>query len=159
MKRRTFITSAATAFAVTTGCVGSGPETPDNGPATSPPPTGVPPVIIASSLEPRTECNEPGSATISAEEETVIAEGCIVGKNGCQVAALDTANYDVDSDVLHVRVVTADSSDRDEACTQQLVNRGYRITVEFEGPLPARTTVTHDGVNGEQQAGQSNTGA
>ncbi|KPN32250.1 hypothetical protein SY89_03018 [Halolamina pelagica] len=160
MERRTFLTGAAGALTMIAGCVGSNPETPDDGPAASETPTATPasPTITARSLEPRQDCEEPGSATIAAAGATVTVDGCIVGKNGCMVASLVSATYDADADELAVRVATRDESDEDEACTQQLVNRGYTVTVEFDGGLPGTTTVTHDGVDGEQQVAQSETG-
>ncbi|MBP1988273.1 hypothetical protein [Halolamina salifodinae] len=152
MERRTFLTAAAGLLAATAGCVGGGPETPDDGPATTPTPS-----ITARSLEPLEGCHEAGSALISADGTTVTVEGCIVGKNGCMVAALDSATYDADADELTVRVVTEDESDTDEMCTQQIVHRGYRATVEFDGGLPGTTTVIHDGMDGEQQVAQAET--
>ena len=155
MERRTFLTGTAGLLAATAGCVGGAPETPDDGPATTETPSQ--PSISARSLEPREECDQAGSATISAENDTVTVEGCIVGKNGCMVPTLGSATYDVDADELTVRVVTEDESDEGEMCTQQIVHRGYRATVEFEGGLPGTTTVVHDGAEGERQAGQAET--
>ncbi|WP_049979901.1 hypothetical protein [Halolamina rubra] len=160
MERRTLLTGAAGALATIAGCVGSSPETPDDGPAATDTPTATPaaPTITARSLEPREECPEPGSASIAAEGSTVTVEGCIVGKNGCMVASLASATYDAEADELAVRVATRDDTDEDEMCTQQLVERGYTVTVEFDGGLPGTTTVTHDGVDGEQQVAQRQTG-
>ncbi|SFP81252.1 MULTISPECIES: hypothetical protein [Halolamina] len=160
MERRTFLTGAAGALATIAGCVGSAPETPDDGPAATDTPTPTPaaPTIIARSLEPRQDCEQPGSATVSTDGTTVTVDGCIVGKNGCMVASLASATYDADADELGVRVATRDESDEDEMCTQQLVERGYTVTVEFDGGLPGTTTVTHDGVDGEQQVARSRTG-
>ena len=159
MERRTFITATAGLLAATAGCVGGAPETPDDGPATTATPTPAAPAITARSLEPREQCDQAGGATISAADGAVTVDGCIVGKNGCMVPALESATYDADADELTVRVVTEDQSDEDEMCTQQIVHRGYRVTVEFAGGLPGTTTVIHDGAEGEREAGQADTSA
>ena len=164
MDRRTFLAGAAGASSVLAGCVGSAPETPDDGPATTDTesPTGTPtpesPSITSQSLESRGDCDSSGSASIATDGTTVTVEGCIAGRNGCMVAALASASYDADADELSVRVTTEDESEPDEACTQAIVHRGYRVTVEFDGALPGSTTVVHAGMNGEQQVAQSETG-
>ena len=170
MKRRTLLTGAASALALTAGCAGDAPETPDDGPANtesptptddaeteSPTATPAPPSIVSRSLEPREECGEAGSATITTDGAAVVVEGCIVGKNGCMVPSLESAAYDAAADELAVGVVTADSSGEDEACTQQIVHRGYAVTVEFDGGLPGTTTVTHDGMEGEREVARAET--
>jgi hypothetical protein len=156
MERRTYLTAAAGLLAATAGCVGGAPETPADGPETTAAPAS--PSVTARSLEPREECDRAGSATISTEGATVTVDGCIVGKNGCMAAALESATYDADADELSIRVVTRDDSDGDRMCTQQIVHRGYRVTVEFDGGMPATTTVVHDGAEGERQAAQAETG-
>jgi hypothetical protein len=159
MERRTFLTGVAGVLAATAGCVGSAPETPDDGPADSDDATETPtaPSITSRSFEPRDDCKESGSASISADGTSVVVEGCITGRNGCMVAALESATYDAEADELFVRVVTEDESDTDEICTQQIVHRGYRVTVAFDGGLPGTTTVIHDGMDGERQVAQSET--
>lgn len=158
MKRRAFITAATGLLAATAGCVGGEPSTPDGGSGGTPTSTPASPSISSRALEPREECVSPDDAAISTDGTTVVVEGCIVGKNGCMVAALASATYDADADELAVRVVTEDDSEPDEACTQQLVNRGYRVTVAFDGALPGTTVVTHDGVEGEQEVARAETG-
>jgi hypothetical protein len=160
MERRTFLTGAAGVLATVAGCVGSAPETPDDGPADTgdSTETPTPPSITGRSLEPREDCPNPSSASITTDGNSVVVEGCITGRNGCKVAALESATYDAAADELSVRVVTEDESDTDEMCTQQIVHRGYRVTVEFDGRFPGTTTVTHDGMDGERQVAESETG-
>ena len=158
MERRTFLAAATGALATTAGCVGSAPETPDSGSADTPSDTPTTPSIVSRSLEPREDCPERGSASISTDGDSVVVEGCITGRNGCMVAALESAAYDAEADELSVRVETEDESEPDEMCTQALVHRGYTVTVEFENGLPGTTTVTHDGADGERQVAQSETG-
>ena len=159
MERRTFLTGVAGVLAATAGCVGSAPETPDDGPVDSDDTTETPtaPSITSRSFEPRDDCPEAGSASISTDGSSVVVEGCITGRNGCMVAALEAATYEPDADELSIRVVTEDESDTDEMCTQQIVHRGYRVTVAFDGGLPGTTTVIHDGMDGERQVAQSET--
>jgi hypothetical protein len=157
MERRTFLTGVAGVLAATAGCVGSAPATPDDGPADDATGTPVPPSITSRSLDPRDDCGEAGNASISTDGTSVVVEGCITGRNGCMVAALESATYDAEADELTVRVVTEDESGTDEMCTQQIVHRGYRVTVAFGGGLPGTTTVIHDGMDGERQAAQDET--
>lgn len=164
MQRRSFITTVAAALGtgVTAGCVANDPggdpatgtEQNESSDSTdSPEPT---PSKTGESLERRDECGNPDSASISTESNAVTVEGCIVGKNGCQVPALADATYDADADELTVTVTTEKDSDAD-ACTQQLVNLGYTATVEFEGGLPETTTVIHSGAETDGQVAQAKT--
>lgn len=160
MQRRTYLTSIAAALAATAGCTGGSPgnatPTESESPTESPSPTPSQPRITEYSLEGRENCDEPGAADIAVDGQAVIVEGCIVGKDGCQVPVLDSATYDPDADELLVRVTTEKRSDAD-ACTQQLVDLPYRVTVTFENGLPETTRVVHDGVDGERQAGEAET--
>ncbi|GAB7094872.1 hypothetical protein JCM30237_20250 [Halolamina litorea] len=160
MERRPFLVGTASVLAATAGCVGDAPTTPDDGPAatdTDTPPMS-PPTITDRSFEPRENCPEPGSATVSTDDARVIVEGCIVGRNGCMVASLASATYDAVADELSVRVTTVDESEPDEMCTQQLVHRGYRAEIRFDGGLPATTVVTHDGADGEREVARTEHG-
>ena len=156
MDRRTVLTGVGTAVAALAGCTSAANEGNPNETAT-PNPTPAPPRITDREFELRQNCDSPGAAAINVDGEAVVVEGCIVGKNGCQQPVLDTAVYDGDADELQVRVTTEAPSDT-EACTQALVNLPYRVTVRFENGHPGTTTVVHDGANGEQQAGQAETG-
>lgn len=158
MQRRTFLSSIAAAFGATAGCTGGSTgeseSTEGESPTESPTPTPSQPRITGYSLEGRENCNEPRAAEITVDDNDVVIEGCIVGKNGCQVPMLDTVVYEADQ--LEVRVVTEKHSDAD-ACTQQLIDRPYTVTVTVENGLPGTTRVIHDSVDGEQQAGQAET--
>ncbi|WP_435118603.1 hypothetical protein [Halolamina sp. C58] len=185
MERRTFLAGTAAALSAVAGCVGEPPETPDDGaeptdtdeetdtdtPGTDTPadgtpddtdtpgdtPSGASTAIVSRSLEQQGECDSGGNASISTEGTTVTVEGCITGRNGCMYPALAAASYDADADELTVRVTTEDESDPDEACTQALVQRGYLVTVEFDGSLPGTTTVFHDSMDEERQVARAET--
>lgn len=156
MQRRTYLSALVAALGATAGCTNRG--SPTDTPASTPTATPAPPRITVSSLDPRENCGERGAATIAVEEMTVVVDGCIVGKDGCQRPALDSATYDAEADELRVRVTTEKPSDA-EACTQQLVDLPYTVTVSFENGLPGTTTVVHDGVDGEKQVAQADTGS
>jgi FtsP/CotA-like multicopper oxidase with cupredoxin domain len=181
MERRTFLAGTVAALSAVAGCVGEPPETPDNGaeptdteeqtgtdtPADGTPgdtdtpadtPSGASTSIVSRSLEQQGDCNSPGNASIATDGATVSVEGCITGRNGCMYPALGAASYDAEADELTVRVTTENESDPDEACTQALVQRGYEVTVEFDGSLPGTTTVYHDSMDEEQQVARSETG-
>lgn len=158
MQRRTYLTSIAAALAATAGCTGGSAgdagSTESESPTGSPTPTPSQPRITEYSLEGRENCDEPGAAEIAVDGQVVVVEGCIVGKDGCQVPVLDSVGYEADE--LEVRVTTEKRSDAD-ACTQQLVDLPYRVTVAFENGLPGTTRIIHDGVDGERQAGEAET--
>ncbi len=89
-----------------------------------------------------------GTADITFDEEAnaVSVTGTIVGSDGCQTAALDSATYDPDETHLAVAVVTEPHEDAEEMyCTQQLKPIGYEATFSFEGGIPDRASVSHDG--------------
>ena len=152
MDRRTVLSGAGTILAALAGCTSS-----SGGGAPTDSATPAPLAVTDQSLEPRETCDEPGAASISVDGSDVVVEGCIVGKDGCQRPVLESATYDDQRDELTVRVSTEAPSDA-EACTQALVDLPYRVTVTFANGLPGTTTVVHDGVNGQQQAGQAETG-
>jgi len=83
-------------------------------------------------------------ATIQFDAETVRVDGTIWGSDGCKTAALDSANYDSEADELTVAVVTTDREDADGACTQAIVEVGYRAEIRFTGGYPGTVVVTHD---------------
>jgi len=158
MDRRTVLSGAGTVLAALAGCTsGSSEGSPTDSATPTETATPTPPRIIDQSLEPREHCDEAGAATISTDADAVVVEGCIVGKDGCQRPVLESATYHTEKNELGVRVITEAPSDA-EACTQALTELPYRVTVTFENGLPGTTTVVHDGVDGEQQAGQAETG-
>jgi hypothetical protein len=163
MQRRTYLAAVAAALGATAGCTGgagdaaspteseSATETPT---PTPPPPTPAQPQVTDYGLEPRENCDQRGSASISVDGQDVIIEGCIVGKDGCQEAVLDSVAYEADE--LTVRVAT-EKREGAEACTQQLVDLAYTATVTFENGLPGTTRLIHDGAEGEREAGTADT--
>lgn len=158
MQRRTYLSAVVATAGSVAGCTNRGAPTDTSASTPSATPTPASPRITDRSFEGRENCGDPGAATIAVEGVTVVVEGCIAGKNGCQRPVLDRASYDARADELRVRVATETPSDAD-ACTQQLVDLPYTVTVTFENGRPGRTMVVHDGVDGEQQVAQAETGS
>ncbi|KTG10898.1 hypothetical protein AUR64_06875 [Haloprofundus marisrubri] len=102
------------------------------------------------------ECNSSGTTTVSREDDAVVVEGCIRGRNGCSVPVLDTAEYDADADRLSVVVGTEVEKEEDEMCSQALVSLGYELRVSFDGPVPTDIAVAHDGPDGQTTVTSSN---
>lgn len=86
------------------------------------------------------------AASTSVDEAAgeVTVEGTITGPNACYTAELREAVYGAETDSLWVDVV---ATHRDDAgvCAQCITEIRYRVTLPFEGGLPSRVAVTHDG--------------
>ena len=179
MQRRTFVTTVAASLGTTAlaGCVSGGSDgaagpgesatdDSDDGPTDTrdqptettdkSPDTSEPPALTDRSLERREGCSGTGSASVSTDSNAVVIEGCIAGKNGCQVPKLADAVYDVQADELTVTVTTEDGDDAD-VCTQRIVELGYAATLTFEGGLPKTTVVVHEGAGDEGEVARTET--
>lgn len=161
MRRRTLLATAASALALS-GCVsppGAGDPSdrspsddspsPDPSSDESPSPT---PTVADYSFSPRRGCETPGEADVVFDAPTVTVTGCLRGPNGCHVPVLDSVAYDADADRLTVVVATESNADDETACTQAIVHRGYEVTVRFDGGLPHRAVVYHEGVDDRVEA-------
>ena len=159
MRRRTLLATAASALALA-GCVsspGAGDPSDRSPSGDSPSPSSdeshtPTPTIANHSFSPRKACETPGTADVAFDASTVTVTGCIRGPNGCHVPVLDSVAYDADADRLTVVVATESTADDDTACTQAIVERGYEATVRFEGGLPHRAVVYHEGVDDRVEA-------
>ncbi|WP_101295461.1 hypothetical protein [Halegenticoccus soli] len=94
------------------------------------------------------DCSEPETAEIAYGESSVAATGCIRGPNGCSAARLNGAT--LDGGTLEIVVGIEDTRDENEVCTEAIVHLGYEATVEFDGGLPEKTIVIHDGMDGRK---------
>jgi hypothetical protein len=158
MRRRALLATAGSALALS-GCVSS-PGTGDGAersPAESPSPddTSTPPAtpaLVEQSLAPRKDCETPGQAAVAFDSTAVRITGCIRGPNGCHVPVLESAAYDGASDRLRVVVGTESTADEETACTQAIVHRGYEVAVRFDGGLPGRAVVSHEGAGDRVEA-------
>lgn len=89
---------------------------------------------------------ETSEATVTRDADAgeVRVEGTLTGSSPCYTASLADAAYGADLDALWVAVVTERRPDAG-VCAQCLAEIRYRLTASFEGGLPARVAVTHDG--------------
>ncbi|AFK18222.1 hypothetical protein E6P09_05505 [Haloferax mediterranei ATCC 33500] len=156
MKRRTLLVGTAGLCAALAGCTGdgNGGESPtETETTTSPTETPKHPRLVERSFSPQTadDCPDDGKAQVTYTKTGATVSGCLWGRNGCAVARLARADYDVESDVATVVVKTVVDAEPDEVCTQALVTRGYELTLSFEAGLPGRVVVIHDDVNGRRE--------
>jgi hypothetical protein len=95
------------------------------------------------------------SVSVSFEEslpgvsdEDVVAvtvEGALTGRNSCYTAELESAEYDREEDIFFVDVRSFEDREENEVCNLFITELEYRLTASFEGGLPGRTAVKHDG--------------
>lgn len=167
MKRRSFVrlVPASVSFAFLAGCLGDGGEPGDEGDGDDNAssrgegePTEQNTVSLAKtnfevvrtgggtridSVSVNFEENLPG---VSDEDVVAVTvEGALTGRNSCYTAELESAEYDPDEDVFSVNVRSFEDREEDEMCTQVMTELEYRLTASFEGGLPERATVRHDG--------------
>ncbi len=152
MRRRALLgTVSSIGIAALTGCLsdGGGDATPSTTGTTTgtPTPTSAPDTTLNDftfTLSERQSGTQTDSATVSVDGDTVVIEGTIWGKDGCQTARLPRVNYDSESDGLTVPVETTERADAGDSCTQAIVEIAYTATVTFENGLPDTVVVTHD---------------
>ena len=152
MDRRSVLAAATgVASAALAGCTGGSGGSGGGETAVSETPTGSAttsadgafPRITNRSFERTGDADEQTeSASVAFDDDLVTVTGVIRGKNGCMEASLETAEYDREANELRVRVTTV--REGGDACTQQIVYRGYETTVEFAGGLPATVVVEHE---------------
>ena len=143
MNRRKLLGTVGSAVVVVlTGCLGDGTprdtDTPAETDAQTPTMTDTEFTVRDSHGGTQTD-----SATVAVEGETVVVEGTIWGRNGCQTAELVSADYDAAADELTVAVATTERPDAGDACTQAIVEIDYEARVRFEHGTPGTVVVTH----------------
>lgn len=159
MNRRRFLALAGTAGSLSLGgCVGAGP--PGAGSPTTDPETVSPPSTITTTPTPdhgpevsfavvdRTCGSGADDAEIAFSADAVRVDGVIGGRDTCDTAELD--GVDLDDGTLTVRVATALDPDSGGACAQCLTDIRYEATARFEGDLPDRVEVIHEGIGGRE---------
>lgn len=112
------------------------------------------PGVAGAEFERTGDCSDPDSTTVEFESSAAVVEGCIEGPNGCHEAILRELRRD--DDRLGVVVTTEEESEGSEddgdemtACTEAIVQRGYRVEIRFDDE-PAAVEVIHDGMDGEE---------
>lgn len=165
MKRRTLLHAAASTGAVAlAGCIsdGGGPGAPGTDAETTDEPSddtpdgttddGEPTGDGVSLAETEFEILDAGCGTernvadVTTDEAggVVTVDGTVTASSGCYTAKLAGATYGAEADSVLVDVVTERRSDV-EACVQCLTEIDYRVRLSFDGGLPGRVAVTHDG--------------
>lgn len=89
---------------------------------------------------------ERNAATVRTDDDAgeVVVEGTIAAPSACYTASLAETVYGSTTDSAWVDVVTERRPDA-QACAQCITEIEYRATLPFEGGLPGRVAVTHDG--------------
>jgi len=93
------------------------------------------------------DCEESGVATIEYANNQAVITGCVEGHNGCAEPIVRSAG-DEDG-TFRIVIGEADLSDSETLCTQQIVQRGYELTIEYNDP-PSAIEVIHDDVGGRE---------
>lgn len=164
MHRRTLLAALGAGAAALAGCTadprdggdenggGDGAGDGDDGsPTTTPTATATPTPTATPSLagaDFEAEDPECGSGTdevdVAFEGDRIVVSGTASGADACHAARLAGTEYD--GDALTVRVESyVPESKQDAMCAQCLVDIRYTGTVRFEGDLPGRVVVAHDG--------------
>ncbi|ELZ29868.1 hypothetical protein C474_12566 [Halogeometricum pallidum JCM 14848] len=91
-------------------------------------------------------------AAIETRDDAVVCRGCVRGRNGSVMAALDDATYDSKTDELRVVVATETDPDAGPMSIQAVVDLGYEVAVEFAGGLPGSVTLVEDDADGRREA-------
>jgi len=101
--------------------------------------------IVAARLTPTGECETAGTATVGFGDDLTVT-GCLTGHNGCAEPVVEAVT-DIEGG-LRIVVSEEDRSDPGTTCTQALVQRGYELTLGFEGDPPGAVEVVHDDAMG-----------
>ncbi|MFB6193996.1 MAG: hypothetical protein ABEI75_02925 [Halobaculum sp.] len=154
-RRAVLAAVGAAAVGSVAGCTGGGggapptddTETPtptatetETAPSETATPTVLDTYVTGSSLERLPDCSagEAGTATVTFANPLTV-EGCIQGRNGCVVPALADVSV-VEGRTLRVTVETAEEGG---VCSQQIVYRGYRVSVQYLDAQPETVVVRH----------------
>jgi len=93
------------------------------------------------------------SVAFDAEAAETVVSGTIPGNDACHAAVLGPVEYDESTGALslHVRTERDESAGETTACAECISEIDYEATVRFDGGLPGRVTVHHDGAGGRRQ--------
>jgi hypothetical protein len=161
MDRRILLRAAGVAGAVfLAGCTGgNSPDdagstspstpTPTDSPTDSPTPSPTPKATLADqSFEVTTvDCGTTGnSAEATVEGDQVVVTGITDAPDPCHSARLAEAETGCSDGALRVAVETfVPQENEDKVCTQCIAEVVYEARFTFEGTLPRRLVVRHDG--------------
>lgn len=172
MDRRTLLRAAAVAgVGFIAGCTGenspdgagstspSPTQTPTDSPTDSPTPSPTPRATLADqSFEvTNVDCGTTGnSAEATVEDDQVVVTGITDAPDPCHSARLAEAETGCSDGTLRVAVETfVPPENEDKVCTQCIAQVEYEARFTFEGSVPGRLVVRHDG----EQVAESDLGA
>lgn len=162
MRRRTLLAAVGAGAAALAGCTGDPPDD-GNGDTGEPSPTGTPaetpsptptstptetptPSSVGSDFEAgEAECgNGTDEAAVAFESDRILVEGTASGADACHTVRLAGVEYEGGTLTVGVESYVPES-EQDATCAQCLVDVPYTATVRFDGGLPDRVVVVHDG--------------
>jgi hypothetical protein len=160
MRRRTLLAAIGAGVAALAGCTGDPPgggngdtgepsptRTLTETPSPTPTPTETPtPSPAGSDFEAsEAECgNGTDEAAVAFESDRVRVEGTASGADACHTVRLAGIEYEDGTLTVGVESYVPES-EQDAMCAQCLVDVPYAATVRFDGGLPDRVVVVHDG--------------
>lgn len=147
MNRRPLLAATAATTSSLTGCltdyIGDQPEESEQTPPEQSP---RPPEIADHTFEvTHVDCDNPESAhDVTRSDGQVTVTGSLRGSTTCGTAALDSVEYDADSDELRL-VVRSFVEETEGGCGDCIVEIEYEATVSFDYGEPGTVTVDYTG--------------
>lgn len=146
MDRRTLLYKAGVGVVAVgvAGCLGGAPRAGDG---TDSPSDASTPALADThfAIESAVSGQRLDEATVSTDGSDVVVDGTIHGNNGCYTAELSDATVEGGRLTVTVRSFERPQTGTESvACTQAIVEMGYRVTATFEGGLPDAVTVIHE---------------
>jgi len=145
MDRRKFLTAAAGGLVVGAGCIGTpGGDDDESGGAGSPT-DGDGGNDVETTFElTDAELTPDEPPVVAVADDTVTARGTVrYGSSSCGTVRLAHAGYERSQDRLDLLVVAADASGDAGACTDDLVETGYRAEATVPGRLRRVAATEH----------------
>lgn len=101
--------------------------------------------IKQTTLEGRSTCQDP-SVTFETGKITVV--GCVTGPNGCHKPVVKRTT--AEDAAIELVIESVDTSSGMTACTDVIVENGYRVTIQTAGQPAETVSVVHDDMTGQQ---------
>ncbi|MFB6283839.1 MAG: hypothetical protein ABEK59_07900 [Halobacteria archaeon] len=80
----------------------------------------------------------------NTEDNKIEIDGTVAGNNSCMTPVLKKVSYNKAKDQLNVSIETINPTPH-KACAMVVMNLDYEAQVSFEGKLPKKVSVSHDG--------------
>jgi hypothetical protein len=150
MKRRSVL--AGLAALTTAGCLGNSPPGTDSPTPTTTPtrtPTDTPGRDVAFSVTDRACGNGTNAASVSFAPDTITVDGTIGGRDTCDTALLDAAEWNDGHLTVWVQIAREKGTET-LACAQCLTDIHYNATIPIGDGTPSKVTVIHRSQSGSQ---------